>query len=815
MFTFLEEVGKAGIASKSNAEMADWIRSYCELHYGASTCGLLNLSLKSRFPYMHSLRYSEFIPKIQMFHSMASSFSFLCKDADTFLVSSSGYACTPDALSSFPSSFNLTQDALSSLLSIQSFDHPLPSCSAAFKGTPMILFTSITSDLPRWLESLSSFCQSSPTTVLLRFFHSSSSSPTPNSRVGGYGIALDIKNTEYKVIDDRTKEGTLFQNPDEIVAESDTDIEGFFFSTLMMRFPSLANSLQQFKESLHSSSQPITPLQMKDLGLKLAQSVIRSQNPLKQLEESVMNFPSIAGSLARVPVSDEVRDEARRLAGIVGEQEGLMFLNGKRLQFDSTSFNLFEMLTLLREQVTFEKELARLNLSPRDCDTIRGILHASLSTPSIFRFSLQVQTDPSILWVNNIEKDAAYARLPRSLRPFLINAFMLPQVRTNYISRVFILDPAADNREVYQTVYEIYQQRLPIRCGFVFTSPALREQCAETCQALPLVRSDPIDPIQMGQLGIELLQSKSPMLFVVFFFNFLSQPDHSVQGAIDLMNELTESDSSERVLTEGLHLETLTRMVKKVGELGLKEDMELVNGRVFKLMGFQRFIQEAYSDIELIIGGIEQKKITKLEGILPFLLEASSVGEFYNEELLAPFSEQRFVEVDETLLEMEGNVRVMEGDVTSAILCITSQFIQSFIEFPELKHTSLYLTTHDISLLPLLSLLRHLSLQHLTDSLADVILCARNEGVSVDALSTCVNVYLEEEDCEILGDSWKTDSQVERWNAKISQYFGEELSVIVNGRFFAFSSFSSFFLHSLIKMDQQLSQPLHEAFPRF
>ena len=818
MFAFLEEAGKASILSESASTKSEWIRSYCQQRYSASTCDLLHLSLKSRYLSFHSVKCSEFLPKIQMFHTMAVSFSFLCKDADSFLVSSSGYACSPEslsALSPLPSSFILTQDALSSLLSFQSFDHPLSSCMSESPAPPMVLFTSITSNLPQWLDSLSSFCQTTPTTILLRFFHSASVSPNPNSRVGGYGIALDIKNTEYKVIDDRTKEGTLFQNTDEVLAEADTEVEGFYFSTLMTRYPSLASSLQQFKESLHSSSQPITPLQMKDLGLKLAQSVVRSQAPLRQLEEAVMNFPSIAGSLARVPVSDEVREEARRLAGIVGEMEGSVFLNGRRLRFDSTSFNLFEIMAFVREHIAFQKESSFLQLSPRDCDTIRGLLHTSLTSPSTFRFSLQVQSDPSILWVNDIEKDAPYARLPRSLRSFLLNSFMLPQVRANYLSRVFVIDPAADNREVYQTVYEVLQQRLPIRCGFLFSSPAPRERCSDTCRSVPLVRSDPIDPIQLGQLGLELLQGPSPLLFVVFFFNFLSQPDHSVGAALGLVDELTERPGSERVLAEGRHLETLARMVKKVGELGLKEEMEMVNGRVFELMNFQEFIREAYSDIELIVDGIERKKITKVAGILPFLLEASSTGEFYDRELLAPFAEQRFVEVDEALLEMEGSVRVMEGDVTTAVLSITPQFLHSFTEFPELKRTSLYLSTRDNSLLPLLSLLRHLSLHHLTDSLADVILCARNEGVSVDALTQCVNVYLEEEDCEKLGDSWKTDSQVERWNAKISPYFGEETSVVVNGRFFVFSLFSSSSLQTLVETDQRLSVPLHKAFPRF
>ena len=151
-----------------------------------------------------------------MMHSMAEHFASLCEGADSFFVSSAGYTCSTESISSlspFPSAFNLTQEKIVSILSHQSFDHFLPSCNTPSEAADTsVLFTSLTSDLSSWFSALPTYCESS--SVVLRFFHSASSKPIPQSRVGGYGIALDIKNTEYKVIDDRTKEGTLFQNPD-------------------------------------------------------------------------------------------------------------------------------------------------------------------------------------------------------------------------------------------------------------------------------------------------------------------------------------------------------------------------------------------------------------------------------------------------------------------------------------------------------------------------------------------------------------------------------------------------------------------------
>ena len=74
-----------------------------------------------------------------------------------------------------------------------------------------------------------------------------------------------------------------------------------------------------------------------------------------------------------------------------------------------------------------------------------------------------------------------------------------------------------------------------------------------------------------------------------------------------------------------------------------------------------------------------------------------------------------------------------------------------------------------------------------------------------------MNVYLEEEDVEKLGDFWKTDESVEKWNSRMAGYFGEELSGIVNGRLFVLSSVNA--LSALLQMDRVLSVPLQERLP--
>ena len=208
------------------------------------------------------------LPRIQLFQDLANHFLSLCNGADSFIVSFNGYSCSPksvDSLLPYPNSFSLSSDQLAILLQPQRFDHLYQSSTTSTH--PLFLFSSYQSDLKDWLTSL----QSLSSTVYIRPFHSSSTSPVPQTRVGGYGVTLQIKNTEYKTIDDREHLAVL--DNDNILPELETDVEGFLFSTLISRYPQLTEQLQQLKSSFLSTAEtaesiPIT--QLKDIGLKAA-----------------------------------------------------------------------------------------------------------------------------------------------------------------------------------------------------------------------------------------------------------------------------------------------------------------------------------------------------------------------------------------------------------------------------------------------------------------------------------------------------------------------------------------------------------------
>jgi len=87
----------------------------------------------------------------------------------------------------------------------------------------------------------------------------------------GYGIALDIKNMEYKTIDDSKDSTQTTENDnDDHKIDNDDDDEGlddFIISVFMKRKPDVSEALQKYQKSSQESASEKKRWRMKDLGL--------------------------------------------------------------------------------------------------------------------------------------------------------------------------------------------------------------------------------------------------------------------------------------------------------------------------------------------------------------------------------------------------------------------------------------------------------------------------------------------------------------------------------------------------------------------
>ena len=230
------------------------------------------------------------------------------------------------------------------------FDHVYPSSSASSSSSTSVVVTLYstlgTTDFYSFHHTLSSHAATGKLTYVLRHFipsslPSSSSLPTSNKTVPtalqGYGIYLDIKNMEYKNIDDSPapsggggeggSEGgqdaaseQQQQQQDEIAI--DEEVSGLLFSKLLEREPSLSTELRTLRSNLlkdsslpssPSSSSSVTNMKvwrLRDLGLQAAQTVASAKDPLRKLVELSQNFPSHASRLSSLKVKEEYRQGA-------------------------------------------------------------------------------------------------------------------------------------------------------------------------------------------------------------------------------------------------------------------------------------------------------------------------------------------------------------------------------------------------------------------------------------------------------------------------------------------------------------------------
>ena len=760
-----------------------------------------------------------------MFQDLASPFISLCPSSETFLLSPSGYQCSlldSLSLSPYPSSFNLSASQIREILRPIDVDHVIspsnsiesdPSSTPSNSIEPMILVSTFQPDLLPWFSFLrarqSSFSNS--LLLLLRPFHSVSTFPRSNSRVGGYGVALDIKNTEYKVIDDRSSHGAVLTENDQIWAEPLVDIEGFYFSTLQTRYPELASKLDSFRASLQrSQSEPaetIAPIQMKDLGLKLVQRVVHSQDPLRILGESVMQFPAVAASIAHVPVSEDLEAAWSQISTEFDARSGFMIMNGKLVSNLRDNLNVFQFLEDIRASFRMKKELKRLNLSRSDADELRRMANEFIADGSEeVRLSRRFLESEQVLYINDLEKDAMYARYSRSLNRFFMGAFQLPMVRANYLNFVMILDPMAQNGDFYRVMLQILHQGVPIRLGILFDSPEIRAFFEDDAPAsIPLREDQPIHPVQLVGLLLELYKKGPKTAIPMVLLSLLQKETWKTGAVMDVIQEISSELDVASILEKGAYLTEVSQMAQFVQNSGLREGLNVLNGKLSSEFSVNSLLQSSFSDIHHIMRGIEAGELTSLSSLLDFLYAHSTVIDLFDPELLQPFAAQRFLSDD--LPSLPSFLQITAGDLGDACFVLPSlSSLRSLLpQLPIFRGYSVFFAASSPSLLPLLHLTQRAAAQNLLEALNDALRCA--DSPSPEAVEACLAIYLEEDERSRLGDAWKTA------HAAIPRGFSaSKTTLVLNGRILERLRFHDSFLQSLVRLEGRFVRALHGRF---
>ena len=140
-----------------------------------------------------------------------------------------------------------------------------------------------------------------------------------------------------------------------------------------------------------------------------------------------------------------------------------------------------------------------------------------------------------------------------------------------------------------------------------------------------------------------------------------------------------------------------------------------------------------------------------------------------------------------------------------------SYFITALSSISLFGDYSLYLTTPLTPLIPLFHAIQRINA---LDSFTEVLICLKDENLSTERIQSCLELYLEEEELQNLGEDWKTEESHTELNQKLQKYFSSsQIEILLNGRSIVLSTLTPSIVKALLDMDQILSTPIHSLLP--
>lgn len=409
-----------------------------------------------------------FSPTVEMYQQMALDVG-VPGDCSAFAVIHGQKTCSPGEVGNLVAmATDRSRDV------VFKFDHVYPGTRDAVVS--VILYGRLgTHTFRDFHTTLTELAQTGSITYVVRHFLKEQS--PEKTRLSGYGVELAIKSTEYKAKDDTKVEGSEGEQEEEEDGEVDT--EGFVFSKLRQRHPDLKEQLKQLKARLAESSTELAAFkvwQLQDLGLQAAQRVVSADpsEALQVLRDVSQNFPSVARSLIKTTVSDDLRKEMAKNQQYfetylgLGPGESALLLNGISMEMDV--YDIFSLLDVMKSEAKVMEGLFSLGFKGSDLSRLLRIDLGGAKQD----FALDIR-HAAVIFINDLEKDDKYKNWPSNAQDLLRPTYpgMLRHVAKNFFHLVFVVDPVDRNsRELLKMAEAFYVHSVPIRIGLVMVVSA-------------------------------------------------------------------------------------------------------------------------------------------------------------------------------------------------------------------------------------------------------------------------------------------------------------------------------------------------------
>ncbi|GMF26723.1 unnamed protein product [Phytophthora lilii] len=398
----------------------------------------------------------------------------------------------------------------------------------------------------------------------------------------GYGVALDIKNMEYKTIDDSKKTGeedaVVGEEGDTEEEEEEEDIDeeevdGFLFKPLMARHGAIADDLKQFydvlvKKADSEQDQELKAWHLKDLGASAARAIVDAKNPLKKLETLSQDFPVQAKKLAfsRKSISSELREEISltRMQAANRRLKNKFIFNGIAVDPLERSFNVFDFMKTLKEEWSVAKQLGGLSLNQSELEEMLAHVRETNQEQPEVRIHMRGSMGGSTpLYLNNIETDPNSANWSPDVNALRRPAWNLIFVRKNMYECILVLDPlTGTGRAALSHIGFMRMRGAPVQWALLVSSKELmaaktadeRRTLVETYKAFE--PTDKATPWHFAKL-LMLAQSKDTAAAGI--------PDDESKGSQSDEEETSETDEeTDRVIPTRI----ASGFLQRVGENG-------------------------------------------------------------------------------------------------------------------------------------------------------------------------------------------------------------------------------------------------------
>ncbi|KAI7864650.1 UDP-glucose:glycoprotein glucosyltransferase-domain-containing protein [Spinellus fusiger] len=359
--------------------------------------------------------------------------------------------CTLEELQHALKTLGKSED-LSEEIPIFPFDHTLHPKQST--GNTVVLYTS---EFSTMFEELHTFLvkavEEYSLSYVLRYKPSSTVSKTP-LYLTGYGVGLDLKNTDYLVIDDKATE------------ENRQSQLGGTLSSLGRKVS------QALFESNEAKLEPLTAEEVHELGIKATHFIVSSENPLLALSQLSQDFPKYAKSISQVVVDDHsVQEIMDNQASTMQEGGNAIWFNG--LFVETEQVDAFYILRALKRERELMNSFKSLGFTSRQ--TIEFITSPLLASDeredsNSIKGVYDVRDEKEVVvWWNNIEKDSRYKGWSDNLMDIVRHAYsgQLRPIRKN-IYNLFMVENIASIhslKRIKHDVQDMVKRGTPICFG--------------------------------------------------------------------------------------------------------------------------------------------------------------------------------------------------------------------------------------------------------------------------------------------------------------------------------------------------------------